>query len=65
MEKFPSHDFHLTVGKFTEDTGDTGAPSGEISGLFKIYMEMGKVLLFHIWCDSVEVRAAPFKSGGQ
>jgi hypothetical protein len=25
MGKSPSHDFHLTVGKFTEDTGDTGA----------------------------------------
>jgi hypothetical protein len=23
MGKFPSHDFHLIVGKFTEDTGDT------------------------------------------
>ncbi len=24
LGKFPSHDFHLIVGKFTEDTGDTG-----------------------------------------
>ncbi len=23
--KFPSHDFHLIVGDFAEDTGDTGA----------------------------------------
>jgi hypothetical protein len=26
MGKFPSHDFHLIVGKFTQDTGDTAAP---------------------------------------
>jgi hypothetical protein len=25
MGKFPSHDFHLTVGKFTQDTGYTVA----------------------------------------
>ncbi len=28
MGKFPSHDFHLIVGNFTEDTEDTGAWGG-------------------------------------
>jgi hypothetical protein len=42
MGKFPSHDFHLIVGKITEDTWDTGAPSGEISSLHEIYRQMGK-----------------------
>jgi hypothetical protein len=25
MGKFPSHNFHLIVGKFTQDTGDSAA----------------------------------------
>ncbi len=55
MGKFPSHDFRRIVGKFTEDTGDTDAcpptpvtagccpPSGKISELFEIYIQMGKI----------------------
>ncbi len=55
MGKFPSHDFHRIIGKFTEDTGDTdacpppptvtagcSAPSGKISELFEIYMREKK-----------------------
>ncbi len=49
MGKFPSYDFHLIVGKFTQDTRDTAAPplhcsapSGEISELYEIYIVLGK-----------------------
>jgi hypothetical protein len=59
MGKFPSHDFHLIVGKFTQDTGDTAAPpplqapSGEISELFEIYNYLGKNGPLCKWSDSV------------
>jgi hypothetical protein len=49
MGKFPSHDFHLIVGKFSQDTRDTAAPplhcsspSGKMSELYEIYSNLGK-----------------------
>jgi hypothetical protein len=47
MGKFPSYDFHLIVGKFTQDPRDTAPPPlqpprGEISELYEIYIELGK-----------------------
>ncbi len=75
MEKFPSHDFHLIVGKFTEDTGDTGASPPpppqllqdpahlrEISVLYEIYTWLAKNGQMFKRCDSVEVGAAPFQT---
>ncbi len=57
--KFPSHDFHLIVGKFTQDNWDTAppphcsAPSREISELYKIYSQLGKNGPCCTWSDSV------------
>ncbi len=78
MRKFPSHDFHLIEGKFTQDTGDTAASpppstvtagcsarSGEISELYEIYRQLGKNGPYCIWSVSVEAKIAPLKSGGQ
>jgi hypothetical protein len=72
MGKFPSHDFHRIVGKFTEDTGDTDAcphpptvtagcstPSGKISNYLKFICRWEKILKFYLCCDSVEFREAP------
>jgi hypothetical protein len=51
MGKFPSHDFHLIVGKFTQETGDTAAPPPspstgaylwEISEPYEIYIVLEK-----------------------
>jgi ArsR family metal-binding transcriptional regulator len=64
MGKFSSHDFHLIVGKFTQDTRDT-APPPQISELYEIYNWLGKNCGKCIWSDSVVAKAAPFRSGDQ
>jgi hypothetical protein len=46
MGKFPSHDFHLIVGKFTQDTGDTAPPPSTAAHLAEVFLNYMKFILY-------------------
>jgi hypothetical protein len=45
MGKFPFHDFHLIVGKFIQDTGDTAAPPPPAAHLEEKFLNNIKFIL--------------------
>jgi hypothetical protein len=59
MGTFPSLDFHLIVGKFTQDTGDTAAPPSAAAHLVEKVLNYMKLILnwekiFSITYDAIE-----------
>ncbi len=45
MGKFHSHDFHLIVGKLTQDTGDTATPTPPPAHLAEKFLNYMKSII--------------------